>query len=92
MTLIQELHVHVYMSKIALKIIPANCPHLVDWPKGGGGGGGGGESNFYHVSLFLQKSVSNNISSKFRNIPIFKDFLSICSYFLGLRVGRYEKV
>ena len=29
MTLIQELHVQ-YMSKIALKSIPANCPHLVD--------------------------------------------------------------
>ena len=26
---------------------------------------------------------------KFRNVPILKDFPSICPYFLGFRVGKY---
>ena len=29
---------------------------------------------------------------KFRNIPIFKDIPPICSYFLGVRVGKYVLV
>ena len=27
--------------------------------------------------------------SKFRNVPIFKDFPPICPYFLGFRVDKY---
>ena len=26
---------------------------------------------------------------KFRNVPIFKDILPICPYFLGFKVGKY---
>ena len=29
---------------------------------------------------------------KIRNVPIFKDFPSICPYFLGFMVGKYGNV
>ena len=62
--------------------IPANCPckqSLFESLKGGGGGG----EQFYNVSLFLSKSVYSNLQE------IQKCFPPICSYFLGVRVGRY---
>ena len=38
------------------------------------------KEQFYHMSLFLQKSVCSNVR-KFRNVPVFEDFSPICPYF-----------
>ena len=38
------------------------------------------------------KNLSIVMFTKFRNVPIFKDFPPICPYFLGFRVGKYDFV
>ena len=48
--------------------------------------GGVEKERFYHVSLFLQKSVYNNVK-EIREFPYFPP--PIHPYFLGVRVGRY---
>ena len=48
------------------------------------------KEQFYHMSLCLQKSACSNVDRKFRNVPIFEDFFTLCPDFLGFRVDKYE--
>ena len=41
---------------------------------------------------YFCKNLSVVMYRKFRNVPIFRDFPSICPYFLGFRVGKYVNV
>ena len=69
-------------------LILANCPYLIGTvpnftqEKVG-------KRNYFAMCPYFCKNLSVVMYRKFRNVPIFKDFPSICPYFLGFRVGKY---